>query len=150
MTGLGTGVVNGLLGAGGYDFENLFVQSDGAKNMVVWCFLALELICYAVLIVIMLFTNVEMYVKQDHETILAHQKAAVIAAGGEWIEPSERLRQEQEQADLKAEETRKEELRAYCQKTGLNFEEAEASYQEKIVKKQEQARLRAERKGNKK
>ena len=45
----------------------------------------------------------------------------MLAAGGEWIEPAERLRMEQEEAERMAEEARIEELKAYCKKKGLDF-----------------------------
>ena len=73
--------------------------------------------------------------KADQEKIKENQKAAVLAAGGEWIEPEERLRRMQEEADRQAEESRIEELKAYCAKKGLDFEEEEAKYQAKKAAK---------------
>ena len=75
------------------------------------------------------------HAKEEHDAIITHQKAAVLAEGGKWIEPEERARLEQEEADRKAEEARKEELRARCKKQGLNFEEEEKKYQEKLAYK---------------
>lgn len=131
LTGISTGVVNGLLGAGGYDFKNVVVQSDSAKTAVVWCYLGIELLCYAALVLLLFFTNVEKGIKQDQLTIIEHQKQETLAAGREWIEPAERLRMEQEESDKAAEDARLAEERAYCEKKGLNFEEYEAKYQEK-------------------
>ena len=62
-------------------------------------FLVVELICYAIIAVLMIFLNVEKHLKSDHEIILANQKAKVLAGGGEWIDPAERLRQEQEASE---------------------------------------------------
>ena len=131
MTGLGSAVINGLLSAGGYN-ASLSVQSAGTQDALVICYLAIELICYAIIAVMLLFLNVEKHVEEDHRIILENQKARVLASGGEWIEPSERLRMEQEAADLAAEEARREELREKCRKKGLNFDEEEARYQAKL------------------
>lgn len=131
MTGLGSGIINALLGMGGYN-ASLSVQSDSTQNALIICYLVIELACYAVIAVMLLFLNVEKHIEEDQKTILKHQKEAVLASGGEWVEPSERLRMEQEEADKKAEEARVEELRAKCQKKGLSFEAEEAKYQEKL------------------
>ena len=57
--------------------------------------------------VLMSFLKVEKHIDEDHKTILENQKAAVLAAGGEWIDPEERLRREQEEAERLAAESKK-------------------------------------------
>ena len=136
MTGLGNGIINLLLTASGYD-PAAAVQSASVQTTLATCYLGIELVCYAVIVVLMLFLNVEKHIKADQATILEHQKAAVLAAGGTWVEPAERLRQEQEETDRLAEEARKEELRAACQKKGLDFAAEEAKYQQKLAQKLE-------------
>ena len=91
----------------------------------------------------MSFLKVEKHIKEDQQTILENQKAAVLAAGGEWIEPAERLRLEQEEAERQAEEARKEELKAYCKKKRLSYEEEEAKYQKKLADKKAKAEAKA-------
>ena len=83
---------------------------------------------------------------EDQKTILQHQKKAVLEAGGVWIEPAERLRMEQEEAERMAEEARIEELKAYCKKKGLDFEMQEASYQKKLAEKRAKAEAKARKK----
>lgn len=143
LTGIGTGVVNGLLSFGGYNFETLGAQSSSAQTMLVWCYLGIELVCYAALAVMLLFTKVEKGIKEDQETILANQKAQVLAQGGEWIEPAERLRKEQEEADKEANLARQEELRQRCAKNGTSYEEAETSYQKALEAKKAAAEAKA-------
>lgn len=130
LTGLGSGIINVFLGIGGYD-ASLAVQSGATQNALVICYLGIELICYAVIAVMLLFLNVEKHVTEDQRIIVENQKASVLAAGGTWIEPAERLRIEQEEADKKAEDARIEELKAKCKKRGLSFEAEEAKYQQK-------------------
>jgi GPH family glycoside/pentoside/hexuronide:cation symporter len=45
------------------------------------------------------------------------------------------MRREQEEADRQADEERKKELKARCEKKGLNFQEEEAKYQKKQAQK---------------
>ncbi|MCP1103222.1 MFS transporter [Aequitasia blattaphilus] len=98
MTGLGNGIINALLTASGYD-ATMTVQTENVKWVLALCFLGIELICYAVLVVITSFLKVERHVKEDQATILKVQKEAVLESGGTWIEPEERLRMEQEEAE---------------------------------------------------
>lgn len=142
MTGLGNGIINALLTATGYD-ATASVQNGGVQSMLTLCYLGMELICYAVIVVLMSFLKVEKHIKEDQKTILENQKAAVLAAGGEWIEPAERLRMEQEEAECLAEEARKEELKTYCKKKGLSYEEEEAKYQKKLAEKKAKAEAKA-------
>lgn len=137
MTGLGNGIINTLLTMSGYD-PSLAAQNAGVQSMLTLCYLGIELICYALIVVLMFFLKVEKHIEEDQKTILENQKAAVLAAGGKWIEPAERLRMEQEEAERMAEEARISELKAYCKKKGLSFEEEEAKYR----KKQEQKKKR--------
>lgn len=132
MTGLGSGLINGMLSAAGYN-PLATSQNSAVQTVLALCFIGSELICYAIIAVLMAFLNVEKHVDEDHAIILEHQKAAVLAAGGEWVAPEERLRREQEEAEAEAEKARIEELRAKCEKRGLNFEEEEAKYQAKLA-----------------
>ena len=140
MSGLGNGIINVLLTAGGY---NAFaaVQGKGVMDMLVLCYLGIELICYAVIFVMLNFLTVEKHMKEDQKIILEHQKAAVLASGGVFIEPEERLRREQEEAERQSEEMRKQELRNYCSKKGLSFEAEEEKYQTKLAKRKKRRGL---------
>lgn len=95
-----------------------------------------ETVCYGLGTVVLLFYTVEKYLKSDRETVLARQKAEAEAAGIAWIPPEERLRLEEEESDRLAEEARKAELRARCEKKGRDFEAEEAKYQQKLAEKQ--------------
>ncbi len=98
MTGLGNGIINALLAASGYN-ASAAIQNGDVSNMLVICYLGIELVCYAALVILMCFLKVEKHVKEDQEIILQNQKAIVLAAGGEWIDPADRLRMEQEAAE---------------------------------------------------
>ncbi|WP_099467650.1 MFS transporter [Konateibacter massiliensis] len=134
MTGLGNGIINALLTTSGYN-ATLAVQNDDVGRMLAFCYLGAEIICYAIIVILMSFLNVEKHVKEDQKIILEYQKKAVLESGGTWIEPEERLRMEQEEAERQEEEARKEELRQHCKKKGLSFDEEEAKYQKKLADK---------------
>lgn len=145
MTGLGNGLINALLTATGYD-ASASAQNGGVQSMLALCYLGAEIICYAVIVVLMCFLKVEKHIEEDQKTILEHQKKAVLEAGGTWIEPAERLRMEQEEAERVAEQARIEELQAYCKKKGLDFETQEANYQKKLADKRAKAEAKARKK----
>ena len=144
MTGLGNGLINALLTSAGYD-PSATAQNGAVQTVLVLCYIGAELVCYAVIAVLMVFLNVEKHVKDDQATILEHQKAAVLTAGGEWVEPAERLRREQEQADFVSEQARKDELKARCAKKGLDYEAEEAKYQARLAQKARRAEARKAR-----
>ena len=56
---------------------------------------------------------------------------------------------EQEEAECLAEEARKEELKAYCKKKGLSYEEEEDKYQKKLADKKAKAEAKAAAKAEK-
>ncbi|HHV09342.1 MAG TPA: MFS transporter [Clostridiales bacterium] len=141
MTGLGSGIINAFLGIGGYN-ASLAVQSEATQNALIICYLVIELVCYAVIAVMLIFLTVEKHVARDQEAILEHQRKMVLAAGGEWIEPAKRLLLEQEEADRQAEEARITELKARCARKGLSFEEEEEKYQAKRAARKEKAERR--------
>jgi len=126
---LSMGIVNIFLSSMGYD-ASLPTQPASAQTGMVIVYLCMDMIGFAISIIALWGMNVEKYLDDDKKQILERQKAAVLAEGGEWIEPAERERLEQEKADREAEEERIRELKAKCAKQGLNFEEENKKYLE--------------------
>ncbi len=122
-TPLATGIFNAISGGGANELANTISY--------IW----IETAAYGVCIVLLLFFTVEKLLKGDRVTILERQKAEALANGEEWIEPEERLRLEEEEANRIADEARKAELKAKCERKGLNFEEQEAQYQARLAEK---------------
>ncbi|MBO4989979.1 MAG: MFS transporter [Clostridia bacterium] len=110
---------------------NGITQSGTNLTGITVSYIWIETVAYALCAVVLLFFTVEKFLKKDQETILNRQKAEAEANGEEWIEPAERLRREEEEADRLAEISRIEELKARCEKKGLDFEVEEANYQKK-------------------
>lgn len=120
---IATGIVSGLMGA--------FGDVNGSVTSYIW----IETVAYGLAAVVLFFYGVEKFLKKDKQTILDRQKAEAEAAGIEWIAPEERLRREEEEFNRQTEENRVAELKAYCEKKGLSFEEEEAKYQAKLAAK---------------
>lgn len=134
MTGIATGILNIVLSATGYSATN--VSSEALQSAMPWLFIGGETICYGVIVIIFIFMGVEKFSKFDHKAIVADQRAIAEAEGREYIEPAERLKMEEAEAEAASEEARKAELKEFCAKKGLSYEEEEAKYQKAQAEKQ--------------
>ena len=114
MTGLGNGIINALLTASGYD-ATASVQNDSVGNMLVLCYLGIELICYAILVVLMSFLKVEKEVAKDQQIIRQRQKEQVLAEGREWVEPEEQMRREQEEQQKYQQKKKKKSILSFLE-----------------------------------
>ena len=125
MSGICNGIIVGL--------NNLIDPANKAALQFLNTFLAygVEGICYLIIAVMFLFMGVERFTNVDNKAIVADQKAEVLAANGNWIEPDERLKLEEEENNRLVEEARVAELKEKCEKKGLNFEEENAKFLEK-------------------
>lgn len=140
MTGIATGVLNITLSAAGYSSD--VVSSPAIQTAMTWVFIGGETICYALIALIFIFMGVEKFTNFDKRAIVMDQKAKAEAEGVEYIDPAERLRMEEEQAEKDSEEARKAELRKYCEKKGLSYEEEEAKYEAQRAQKEAAAEAR--------
>lgn len=133
MTGIATGILNGVLGAVDYSVTN--VSSEAIRAALPWIFFGGETIGYALIAVLFIFMNVEKFSKFDKKAITKDQKAKAEAEGKEYVDPVERMKMEEAEAEAASEEARKAELKATCEKKGLNYEEEEAKYQKAQAEK---------------
>lgn len=157
-SGVCLAIFNALISDAGYvsptgmttdEIANI-TQPDSVNTIITICYIVVEIIAYAAIALMLIFMNVEKNIKTDQEAIIARQKAEVLAQGGIWVEPQERLRLEQEEAERISEEARIIESKAYCAKKGLDFKAREAAYQEKKAAKDAAAKAKAEAKEAKK
>ena len=125
MSGICNGIIVGL--------NNVVDPNNKAALQFLNTFLAygVEGICYVLIAVMFLFMGVEKFTNVDIKAIVADQKAEVLASGGDWVEPDERLRLEEEENNRLVEEARVAELKEKCEKKGLNFEEENNKFLEK-------------------
>ena len=130
MTGIATGILNGVIGACGYDASSGIVSNEALRTAMPWIFIGGETICYGVILIITLFLSVEKFGKFDHKAIVIDQRALAVAEGRTYEPPAVVLAREEAEANAAAEEQRKAELKALCEKKGLDYEAEEAKYEE--------------------
>lgn len=143
MTGIANGIIGGLVNAAGYQTS---VSSPAVQNVTIWAFFGGEAICYLVIGLIFFFMNVEKFSNLDHKAIEEDQKAIAVAAGIEYVSAADRLAAEQAEAEAEAEEYRKIEFKAYCEKKGLNYEKEEAAFETDRAEKKAAADMKASQK----
>jgi GPH family glycoside/pentoside/hexuronide:cation symporter len=134
--GICTGIFNAMLTSTGYvppvgDIAQ--AQPAAAENAIIVSYIWVELVAYAAIVLLLIFMRVEKNIASEQKQILERRKALTLANGGEWVESEEKARLEQEQFDREAEESRKAELKAYCERKGLSYEAEESKYQSKTA-----------------
>jgi hypothetical protein len=148
MTGIATGIMNGVLSATGYSASN--VSTEALRAAIPWIFIGGETIGYGVIVVMFIFMGVEKFSAFDHKAIVADQKAQAEAEGREYVDSATALKREEEEAERASDEARKAELKAQCEKKGLNFEEEEAKYEKAQAEKKAIADAKAKANEDKK
>ncbi len=143
MTGIANGIIGGLVNAAGYQTS---ASSPAVQNATIWSFFGGETICYLVIGLIFFFMNVEKFSNLDHKAIEEDQKAIALSAGIEYVSAADRLAAEQAEAEAEAEEYRKIEFKAYCEKKGLDYEKEEAAFETDRAEKKAAADMKASQK----
>ncbi|MCR5491209.1 MAG: MFS transporter [Bacilli bacterium] len=122
MTGISNAIIlaiNGMFEAGSF----------GHKVAMTSIFFGGEMVCYFIIFLILNFMNVEKFSDLDHAAIEAAAKKEAEAAGVEYVPAAVRLELEQKKAEEEAHEATIEEIRAKCEKSGANAEEAIAKFE---------------------
>ena len=127
MSGVCNGIIVGL--------NSMFPDIYAKQWLHTFLAYGVEGICYIIIAVMFLFMSVEKFTNVDNKAIVSDQKAEVLAAGGQWVEPDVRAKAEEEENARLVEEARVNQLKIDCEKKGLNFEEENA----KFLKQKEEA-----------
>lgn len=120
--------VNGVL--------TVFAQNEAVNNWMLFAYYGSYAIMAVVVFVVCLFFDLEKRMPEIHADLKERRKAAVLAAGGVWVDEEELERQKLEEAKALTEENRIKDLQIKCQKKGLDFETENRKYLEKLAKKQ--------------
>ena len=120
------GIANAII----YGLENS-VPNELARLVHTFIFFGGESLCYLIMGILFIFMNVEKFSKIDHRTIVEDQKAKVEAQGGVFVSPQERMLEEQRASEEAVEAENLANLKARCEKKGLNYEAELAAYNEK-------------------
>ena len=145
--GLAIGLFNLGLGALGYQAPaadgTWVAQTASVQNYFVFGYFGVPMITYIIVFILMLFFKVEPLMPQIQADITARHKAEAEARGEVYMSIEEKAALEQAEQDRIAEENRIAELKAKCQKKGLNYEEEEAKYQQKLADAKAKAEAKA-------
>lgn len=157
---LGVSIIGALQSAiyapfsGGYESTILkmgFVDAQGVlpsgevQNFMVLAFYLFDLISAVAYLVLLPFMDVEKKMPAINAELRRRKKEAVLAKGEEWVEPEELERREQAALAARHEADRIADLKAHCQKKGLDFETENKKYLEKQAQKQAKAAQKANR-----
>ncbi len=121
MSGLCNGIIVGL---------NAACPIESRPLLHTFLAFGVEGICYLIIAIMFIFMNVEKFTNVDNKAIVYDQKAEVLAAGGQWIEPEERAKLEEEENARLVEEARVEQLKIDCEKKGKDFDAENAKFLE--------------------
>ena len=150
--GISQGLFNLGLTSTGYEApyfvsEGVYnVQNAATQSFITFAYIGVPLIALVALAVIMIFFRVENRLPEIHDELTARRKQEAKDRGEVYMSPEEKAAVEQAENDRIAEENRIKELKAKCEKKGLNFEEEEARYQQKLAEKKEKAEAKANKK----
>lgn len=139
------GYESGILRLGFVDVEGV-IPSTEVTNFMTMAFYLFDIILATAFVVLLPFVDVEKKMPEISAELLRRKKEAVLASGGEWIEPEEQERLEREEAEREYEENRVAELMLRCEKKGLDFDTENAKYLAKQKKKRQKQEARAARK----
>ena len=135
--GISQSIILGGIGATGYitpeSSDQVIQQPDSVITFFKLCFGGIPAIMYLIMAVILIWFTVGKMIPQISEELVARRKAEAEARGEVYLSPEEKAALEQEENDRIAEENRVAELKAKCEKKGLNYDEEEAKYQAKLA-----------------
>ncbi len=124
-----------ILRLGFVDVEGI-IPSVEVTNFMTLAFYLFDAILAAVVVILLPFVDVEKKLPEINAELLRRKKEAVLARGEEWIDPEEQERLDAERANAEREANRIADLKAYCQKKGLDFDTENAKYLAKLEKKE--------------
>lgn len=139
--GIGQGIFNLGLAMTGYEAPYLVsegvynVQNMATQNFITFAYVGIPMLALAAMALIMVFFKVEDQLPMVHEALTAKRKAEAEARGEVYYSIEEKAAMEQAENDRIAEENRIRELKAKCEKKGLDFATEEAKYQAKLAAK---------------
>lgn len=97
-------------------------QSQNVMNWISFAFHGFDLFFAVAWILVLPFLDLEKKMPVINADLLERKKQAEIARGEEWIEPEELGRREQAAQEIEHDESRIADLRARCEKKGLDFD----------------------------
>ena len=135
--GIAYGILNGGISLFGYiqpaTSSTVVTQPAAVQFFFKMCFGGIPAMGYVIVAILMSMFTIDRITDKTSADLLQRRKDAAAARGEVYISPEEKAAIEQEENDRIAEKKRIEELKAKCEKKGLNYEEEEAKYQAKLA-----------------
>lgn len=141
--------INGLGYIAPSSSSQVIDQPGAIKFFFAFCFVGVSAIVFLIGSLLMIRFDVEDKIPQISADLTARRKAEAAARGEIYVSPEEKAAAEQAELDRKAEEVRVKELKARCQKKGLDFKTEEAKYQAKLAEKKAKEEAKAGKKKKK-
>ena len=135
ITGVFAGIYETGLEMNGYDPMLDTAQPIGVINWLYFIKYAVPAIEYGIIILILVFMNLEKKLPDMQKEIRARYKAEAEARGEIWVSPEELEEIERKENEKLAEEARISDLKEKCEKLGLDFEAENQKYLDKKAKK---------------
>lgn len=158
IVGVSTSIFNAMLSGAGYIAPELVdgvtvaaTQPSSVINVITFAFVGLETITGIILAILLIFLTLEKTIDRKQKLILERQKVAVEARGEEWIAPDIQAEIDEKNFIEESERIFAEELKAKCEKKGLNFEDELEKHNKVVAKtraKQEEKRRLAKEKAD--
>ncbi len=156
IAGVATSVFNLLLSSSGYVAPSIVdgvtiaaKQTDLCKNMITFGFVGLETITGLILVIILLFLNVEKTIERKQLKIKEYQQKLALEEGREYVSPEVVAAKEEEKYLLENEQAFIESLKLKCEKKNLNFDNELTKYHNQKAKKEESKALKEKQKEEK-
>lgn len=115
------GIANAIISA----VNTTPVIRDNIQNQQVantFLFFGGEAFCYLIIGILFLFMGVEKFGKLDQKAILEDQKEAALSKGATWVDPKERMLQEQEESERIVHQEKIASLKKRCEKENARYE----------------------------
>ena len=135
------GLYEKILTTLGFDANSTGFQPAAALTFLGIAFYGIELVCGLINVIILPFIDLEKKLPQINKDLTERRKQAVLARGEEWIDPEEQDRMDREQSIREREENRIADLRARCEKKGLDFDAENAKYLAAKAEKERKKRV---------
>ena len=132
----------------GYD-ATLAVQNTAVNNWILFAYYGGYAIQAVGIILVMIFFDAEKKMPEVHAAISARHKAEAEARGEVYVSPEEKERIEREEAERVAEENRIADLKALCEKKGLDFDTENQKYLDKLAAKRAKRETKMARRAKK-
>ena len=140
LGGLATSIFNAMISGAGCVAPELIdgvtvaaTQSQTVKDVITFAFVGLETITGLVLAGLLIFLSVEKTISRKQTMIRERQKEACEAVGEEWISPEIQAEIQEKNFLEESERIFAGELKAKCQKKGLNYEEELAKHNKQVA-----------------